>query len=240
MTNQVSTLQSIQPTICSLDIATLLNARHDSVKKTIERLIESGTISLPPLVDGVNSASGCIPLHYDISKRDSYVVVAHLSPTFTAALFDAWQEFEAKQSFEIPQKLSEALRLSADLADKVQEQAAALAVTAPKVEFYNTIMDSSALCQLGIAVQVAGLPFGRDTLFQKLRADGVLISAGERHNLPKQSYIERGLFSVKEKTFDHPTTGETFVKFTTYCTQKGIDWLIKTYSKESTSLSEKV
>jgi phage regulator Rha-like protein len=125
------------PTMTSLEIAELVKSRHDSVKRTIERLYESGAISKPPLVAGDKSANGVIPQFYKIGKRDSYVIVAQLSPEFTAALVDRWQELEQKQAapqFNIPQTLPEALRLAADLADQ-------LAIAAPKVAVYELLAD---------------------------------------------------------------------------------------------------
>lgn len=81
-------------TMSSQEIAELVGARHDSVKRTIERLVEKRTISQPPLVDGPKSGNGVVVQEYLVNKRDSFVVVAQLSPEFTAALVDRWQELE--------------------------------------------------------------------------------------------------------------------------------------------------
>lgn len=81
-------------TISSLDIATLVESRHDSVKRTIERCVEKGAIDQPPLVDGPKSANQVTIQVYNLEKRDSFVVVAQLSPQFTARLVDRWQELE--------------------------------------------------------------------------------------------------------------------------------------------------
>lgn len=83
----------------SLEIAELVGSRHDSVKRAIERLSDSGVISKPPLVDGEKSANGVVSKIYlfegEQGKRDSIVVVAQLSPEFTAKLVDRWQELES-------------------------------------------------------------------------------------------------------------------------------------------------
>lgn len=82
----------------SKEIAELVESRHDSVKRTVERLSQSSIISQPPLVDGAKSANGTIEKHYlfagEQGKRDSIIVVAQLSPEFTARLVDRWQELE--------------------------------------------------------------------------------------------------------------------------------------------------
>jgi phage regulator Rha-like protein len=81
----------------SREIAELLECRHDSVKRTIERLAERGVVTLPPLVEtSFIGVDGRLQrsTEYRIGKRDSYVIVAQLSPEFTARLVDRWQELE--------------------------------------------------------------------------------------------------------------------------------------------------
>ena len=56
---------------------------------------------------------------YQVGKRDSYIVVAQLSPEFTARLVDRWQELVNQA--RIPQNLPDALRLAADLAEEKQK-----------------------------------------------------------------------------------------------------------------------
>lgn len=87
-------ITSTAPTMSSQEIADLVGSRHDKVKQSIERLVERGTISQPPTGDGPRSANGVVVQEYHVCKRDSFVVVAQLSPEFTAALVDRWQELE--------------------------------------------------------------------------------------------------------------------------------------------------
>lgn len=116
-------IASGQPTMTSLEISDLVESRHDSVRRTIERLAERDVIALPPMV--VKPTAGRPTRVYVFSgeqgKRDSIIVVAQLSPEFTARLVDRWQELEANfagQQPAIPKSLPEALRLAADLAEK--------------------------------------------------------------------------------------------------------------------------
>jgi len=49
-----------------------------------------------------------------MNQRDCYVIVAQLSPEFTARLVDRWQELEHKSAEpKLPQSSAEALRLAA-------------------------------------------------------------------------------------------------------------------------------
>lgn len=90
-------LQTIQTTMSSLEISELVESRHDSVKRTIERCAESGVITLPPLVEVSNTGFGPRLISvYNLDKRSSLIVVAQLSPEFTARIVDRWQELEAR------------------------------------------------------------------------------------------------------------------------------------------------
>jgi len=83
----------------SLEIADLLDKRHDKVKLSIDRLVERGVIAQPPTGDvqikGGNSRAYTV-VEYRLQKRDSYIVVAQLSPEFTARVVDRWQELEGE------------------------------------------------------------------------------------------------------------------------------------------------
>ncbi len=81
----------------SHEIADLVESRHDNVKRTIERLAERGVIQLPPLEE-VKNRLGQQVVEYRVGKRDSYVIVAQLSPEFTARLVDRWQKLEEELS----------------------------------------------------------------------------------------------------------------------------------------------
>lgn len=80
-------------TMSSQEIAELVGKRHDNVKRTIETLIERKTIQLPQ-IEEVKNHLGQTVEQYQVCKRDSFVVVAQLSPEFTAALVDRWQALE--------------------------------------------------------------------------------------------------------------------------------------------------
>ncbi|WP_196774297.1 phage antirepressor KilAC domain-containing protein [Rhodovulum sp. MB263] len=88
----------------SREIAELLEVRHDNVKRTVERLAEKGVIVRPPMedepsTDGMGRTR--MTRIYHLEKRDSYVVVAQLSPEFTARVVDRWQELEAaRETFD--------------------------------------------------------------------------------------------------------------------------------------------
>lgn len=83
-------------TMSSLEIAELLESRHNNVKRTMERLENKGLVQLAPL-EQVNHRGQSVEI-YHVNKRDSFVVAAQLSPEFTARLVDRWLELEKKEA----------------------------------------------------------------------------------------------------------------------------------------------
>lgn len=79
-------------TMTSLDIEVVTGSRHDAVKRTIERLAARGVIELPPMVGIKTSTKPTTAFVFsgDKAKRDSLIVVAQLSPEFTADIVDRW------------------------------------------------------------------------------------------------------------------------------------------------------
>ena len=80
----------------SREISELVGIRHDNVKRTIERLANKGTITFPQMEEKPTDGRPASEYLFtgDTGKRDSIIVVAQLSPEFTARLVDRWQELE--------------------------------------------------------------------------------------------------------------------------------------------------
>lgn len=87
----------------SVEIADMVEKRHDNVKRTIESLVERGVIEFPQIEEVKiqrerrPETSQAYIFEGEKGKRDSIVVVARLSPEFTARLVDRWQELESQQ-----------------------------------------------------------------------------------------------------------------------------------------------
>lgn len=91
-------IASVIAKMTSREIADLVGSRHDSVKRTIETLAEKGVIAFPRSVEKPTGGRPVTEYVFvgEQGKRDSTVVVAQLSPEFTARLVDRWQELESK------------------------------------------------------------------------------------------------------------------------------------------------
>lgn len=108
-------------TMSSKQIAEVVDSRHDSVKRTIDTLAEKGVIQLPQTVE-VKNHLGQTVTEYEVSERDSYIVVAQLCPEFTAKLVDYWQATK-NNTPAIPQNYAQAMRLAADLYEQNEQLA---------------------------------------------------------------------------------------------------------------------
>ncbi|WP_421526775.1 phage antirepressor KilAC domain-containing protein [Pseudomonas brenneri] len=225
--------QNVARKMSSQEIADLVSARHDSVKRTIERLAEKGVIQLPPLVEVKNHLGQTVE-QYQVCKRDSFVVVAQLSPEFTARLVDRWQELEeqtAKPAFDIS-TLNDPKVLLALLTDNVRKVVALEADNtelskenhelevkveqdAPKVAFHDMVVVSHKKYNAAQAAKIIGT--GRTRLLQFMRQKGWVT----RSNEPYQAKIEAGLLDVKLGTFEHPIDG-TIPTCSTLITGKGL------------------
>lgn len=210
-------------TMSSREIADLVESRHDSVKRTIERLQDKGLIQLTPMVE-VKNHLGQAVAEYQLIKRDTYVVVAQLSPEFTARLVDRWQELENQQMPQIPQTLSEALRLAADQAEQIERQNLLLEQQRPKVEFVQRYVEVGTTKSLRETEKILRVP--ERAMIDCLVGDGLLFRQSG-NLLPYQKYHAKGLFDVKTGTTEY---GHNYTQ--TRVTSKGIEYIASRYASE--------
>lgn len=123
MTNMIAIKGANISTMSSKEMAKLTEKRHDSVKRTVNTLAEKGIIAFPQIVEtsftGANGRKQTVT-EYRVEERDSYIIVAQLSPEFTARLVDRWQELEAQQPKLGPANLTrmDILRLAMDAEER--------------------------------------------------------------------------------------------------------------------------
>jgi hypothetical protein len=106
-------LQTTQITMSSREIAELVESRHDSVKRSMETLRDKEIISFTQSVEKSHDGAGARAVEcYNLNKRDSYVVVAMLSPQHIGDVVDAWGRTQqsldelilALDAFDVPKE----------------------------------------------------------------------------------------------------------------------------------------
>lgn len=132
--------------------------------------------------------------------------------------------YSVAPQFYIPKTLPEALRLAADLADKVEAQKVTIALMEPKVEFADAVASSEDCQPIGEVAKVVGE--GPNRFFRWLRGERILMA----DNLPYQEYLDRGYFRVIEQKWESKS-GRVNLATKTLVTGKGLMWLQKRYHK---------
>jgi phage regulator Rha-like protein len=85
---------AIIQTMSSREIATLTEKPHDNVLKLVRSLIDGGIVKNTTPREYTHHQNKQTYIEYFSDKRDSLVIVARLSPEFTAVIVDRWQELE--------------------------------------------------------------------------------------------------------------------------------------------------
>lgn len=203
----------------SREIAKLVNSKHGDVKRSACRLEAAGILSAPLAhTPYQHDTNGQWYEEFWFNKRDSLVLVARLSPEFTAAVVDRWQELEKGQQVNVPQSLPEALRLAADLAEQKQLLTEKLAAAAPKVEFVDRYVDASGSMSFR---QVAKLLKAKEPEFRLFLLESNIMYRLGGVLTPYSHHTEAGRFEVKTGTSN--TTNHSFSQ--ARFTAKGVQWI---------------
>ncbi|HJF74084.1 MAG TPA: phage antirepressor KilAC domain-containing protein [Gallibacterium anatis] len=214
-------------TMSSREIAEIVESRHSDVKRSIERLIEKGVIQGYTPLPYTHQQNGQTYYEYHLFKRDTYIVVAQLCPEFTARLVDRWQELEAQQAnnaFSIPQTLSQALRLAAEQAEKIEQQEQLIALQAPKAAFVDHYVDVGTSKSLRETAKILKMP--EKAMIERLIEDRLLFRQSGKL-LPFASEKAKPLFTVKTGTAEH---GHNYTQ--TRVTAEGMRFIAEQYATE--------
>jgi prophage antirepressor-like protein len=98
----------------------------------------------------------------------------------------------------------------------IQKQQETIAVQEPKVEAYEALIENKGTHSITVAANILGI--GRDTLFQFLREQKILLS--QPKNIPSQKYKDKGYFAVR---YPKDKYGNTHPR--TYVTAKGMEYI---------------
>lgn len=210
----------------SREIADLVEARHDSVKRTIDRLVLRGVIVRPPMVDEPIADMLGRPRTesvYQIGKRDSYIIVAQLCPEFTARLVDRWQELEEQQKSPALSRKELALMVlqAEEENERLQLENAQLKPKANFVDHYVEVGTSKSLREVA---KILKMP--ERAMIERLIQDRLLYRQSGAL-LPYQTAHSRDLFTVKTGTAEH---GHNYTQ--TRVTSKGIEYIASRYASE--------
>ena len=104
----------------------------------------------------------------------------------------------------------------------------------PKEIFADAVATSKHSILIGDLAKLIcqnGYPIGQKRLFQWMRDNRYLMTQGSSYNMPKQRYVEQGLFEIKESTVNNPD-GSVRLTRTTKIAPKGQLYFINKFLGE--------
>lgn len=223
-------------TMTSLEIAELVEKRHDNVKRTIETLVNQGVISLPQIEDVKiqrtrrEEITTVYVFTGEQGKRDSIIVVAQLCPEFTARLVDRWQELEAQiakpadpmQFLSDPTLLRNALLTYSEMVIDLEQK---VEVMQPTVEAYDRIAKADgSLCITDAAKALQMRP--KDLIAKLSSSKWIYKRAGNSHWLGYQDKVQAGYLEHKVTEVTR-SDGTTKITEQVRITPKGLAKLAK-------------
>lgn len=205
------------------EIAQLTGKDHKNVLRTIRSLISQNVVTqIEPLKYEYKNQRFD---YFELNKRDSLVLVARLSPEFTAAVVDRWQELEQAGRPALPDFSNpvEAARAWADAKEAEQKALEKLEEARPAVEFIGKYVESAGNKTFR---QVAKLLKAKEPALRLFLVENKIMYRLGNEWTPYASHIDAGRFHVTTGTKnDHAYTTAKF-------TPKGVEWIAKLWGAQ--------
>ena len=220
-------------TMSSREIAELTGSTHDNVLKTVRGLIERGVVSKNE-TPYVHSQNGQAYVEFQLSYRDTMVVVSGYSVELRARIIDRWQALEAVAAAPSATDLMQVLNNPAAMrgllltySEKVLTLQAENAAMLPKVAAHDRIAESFGSTCRRIAAKNLGIP--PMTLNRWMKTNGwTYRHLGDKHDLAYQSKIAAGYLEHKVETGDK-ADGTAWTGTSVRVTPKGLLALAKAF-----------
>lgn len=226
-------------TMSSLQIAEITGKQHAHVMRDIRAILEQGVhesnFGLKFRINKLGNGAERKDPYFELTKKGCLILASGYDARLRERIIDRWEELETekqKGGFAIPQSFSEALQLAADQARQIEEQQKAIeqkdariSKLQPKADFADAAFKAEGKVDIGQAAKILGLPFGRNTLFKKLKEKGILFGRNE----PKQKYIDAGYFELTQLPPIHRSNHPDLIVMKVICTQKGLALINKLF-----------
>lgn len=136
-------------------------------------------------------------------------------------------ELLAKALMVAQNKIAEKNRIIAQKQERIDQMQ-------PKEVFADAVSTSKQSILIGDLAKLIcqnGHSIGQKRLFRWMRDNGYLMKQGSSYNMPKQKYVEQGIFEIKESTINNPD-GSVRLTRTTKITGKGQIFFINKFLKK--------
>ena len=215
-------------TMSSREIAEVCGTRHNQVVETIERLFENGVLrESRKTTRAYRPAAGGRPTEvYDLTKRDTLVVVSGYNDEVRAKIIDRWMELEAQERKPlVPQTYAEALLEAGRIAkerDALKVENKELAVKGAALDRISTATGTHGLYEAAKILQVGPKKF----VMWLASNQWIYKRTGSKVWLARQEKINAGYLWHKVDTFTD-ANGEERTRDTVKVLPKGLEKLAK-------------
>lgn len=198
----------------SRSIAELTGKNHADVCRDVRKMLDELGIDESKFASVYKGGNGEDRRCYVLPKRECLILASGYNVVLRAKIIDRWAELEAGS---IPRSLPEALRLAADLAEKLE-------AAQPAVEFVARYVDAENTKGMREVAKVLRIP--PVTFSRWLEDEGILYRQGGVL-IPASTHMDAGRFEVK--------TGEKHghAFHQTRFTPEGISWIAAKWLKRN-------
>lgn len=203
-----------QPTMSSIELLALINqaraafnepeVRRNQFNARVEDELE-GTHYKKTVVTNENGTESIV---FELTQDQCMLVSMRESKAVRRWVLDKLK------AMGVPQTMAQALRLAADQAEKIEQQQAQLALAAPKVNFFDKVVERTTLMTATQVAQKLGMSAIK--LNKHLDELGIYAMGVKRARVFKQWVIDKGLGELKqtELGYSQPlftTAGEAWI-----------------------------
>ncbi len=233
--NAITAISAAVLTMSSREIAELTGRDHGNVMRDIRTLLDDLQASdLKPVCETTTyaGANGQRYPQYELDRDTCLTLLLGYDAVARMKVVKRWQELEAQAAPAVPRTMSQALRLAAEQAEQIEQQQAALALAAPKVEFVDRFA-SAETGAMGFR-QVCKLLRANEERFRAFLLDNkVMYHLGGRLT-PLAQHLDAGRFVVKAGHAQHSDHAFTQAKFTS----KGVTWIAGLWGQHQARLAQ--
>lgn len=235
-----------EQTMSSREISELTGKRHDHVLRDVDNLNNNyNRMGLPKVGEGYYThpnTGNQQHREYLLTRIQTFDLMTGYNVELRIKVNRRWEELEKQSTFQLPQSYSEALRLAADQAEKIEEQNRLIEEQKPKALFADAVTGSSTtilMRDLAKLIRQNGVSIGEVRLYDWMVKNNYLIRKQRWSNkkqryendyMPTQRASDLKVFFVTEQVI---TVGErSFIKHTVKITGKGQKYFINKFIKE--------